>query len=217
MRMLPNSAPRPRWLISAAMPRPAARPAIGPIQERFAARPRRRRRAAVGPAGLRGRRRPGLAGTASGVRAAARCAACRRRRRRRCGGRRRRRAPRWPRRRLTRASARASFIHCGLHARPRAGPSARRSYGARMTLSPNVRPHRARMQGRRCARSATRALTGGARAVRRLAPRRRPAIAATPSDSRSPANHASEGGAHDQAHCLPGSCRRRARGRLIRR
>ena len=35
--MLPNASPRPRWLISAAMPRPAARPAIGPSQERFGA------------------------------------------------------------------------------------------------------------------------------------------------------------------------------------
>ena len=34
MTMLPNSAPKPRWLISAARPRPAARPAIGPSHER---------------------------------------------------------------------------------------------------------------------------------------------------------------------------------------
>ena len=35
--MLPNASPKPRWLISAAMPSPAARPAIGPSQERLAA------------------------------------------------------------------------------------------------------------------------------------------------------------------------------------
>ena len=34
MMRLPNSAPSPKWLISAAMPRPAARPAIGPSHER---------------------------------------------------------------------------------------------------------------------------------------------------------------------------------------
>jgi hypothetical protein len=35
--MFPNPAPKPRWLISAAMPSPAARPAIGPSHERFGA------------------------------------------------------------------------------------------------------------------------------------------------------------------------------------
>ena len=44
IRKLPKASPMPRWLISAAMPRPAARPAIGPIHERLPARPRRRRR-----------------------------------------------------------------------------------------------------------------------------------------------------------------------------
>ena len=67
MMMLPNSAPRPRWLISAAMPRPAARPAIGPIHERrgaaAAAAP-----AVAGAAGC-ATGAAGLAGTASGVRA----------------------------------------------------------------------------------------------------------------------------------------------------
>jgi uncharacterized protein YqgC (DUF456 family) len=37
MRKLPKASPRPRWLIRAAMPRPAARPAMGPIQDRLAA------------------------------------------------------------------------------------------------------------------------------------------------------------------------------------
>ena len=64
---LPNSAPRPRWLISAAMPSPAARPAIGPIHERRGAA------AGVAPAvaGAAGcaTGAAGLAGTASGVRA----------------------------------------------------------------------------------------------------------------------------------------------------
>ncbi len=47
IRKLANSAPRPRWLISAASPRPAARPAIGPIQLRLGVAA-----AAVAPAGL---------------------------------------------------------------------------------------------------------------------------------------------------------------------
>ena len=45
IRKLPKPSPRPRWLISAAIPRPAARPAIGPIQLRLAAA------GAVAPAG----------------------------------------------------------------------------------------------------------------------------------------------------------------------
>ena len=62
-----NSAPRPRWLINAARPRPAARPATGPSHERrgAAAAPA----AAFVGAGVAWVGAAGLAGTASGVRA----------------------------------------------------------------------------------------------------------------------------------------------------
>ena len=60
MMKLANSAPMPRWLIRAASPSPAARPAIGPIHERLGAA------AAPAAAGVPGVACAGLAGTAAG-------------------------------------------------------------------------------------------------------------------------------------------------------
>ena len=90
MTMFPNSAPKPRWLISAAMPRPAAMPAIGPSHDRRGAVCRSSRSGGRGRL-LRGRRTDGRA-TLRARRAAPGCAACRWHRRRRCGVLRRRAA-----------------------------------------------------------------------------------------------------------------------------
>ena len=71
MRKLPKAAPMPRWLISAAMPRPAAKPAMGPIQLRLAAAagaaPAVAAAALAGAACWPWAGVAGLAGTASGA------------------------------------------------------------------------------------------------------------------------------------------------------
>ena len=115
MMMLPNSAPRPRSLISAAMPRPAARPAMD--------------RSTSDARGRSGCARSGRSGRAArpaqrawparrrAWRAEAR-AACRQRRRRRCGGRRRRRAPSPRRRRRGRVPVRISSSAVSIESRP---------------------------------------------------------------------------------------------------
>ena len=63
MMMLPIPSPMPKWLISAAMPRPAARPASGPIHERLGAGAA----GAAAAAGVVGAACAGLAGAALGA------------------------------------------------------------------------------------------------------------------------------------------------------